>query len=199
MTPQTVTIAPPEDGGESTSAALESAAQSMAHAALAPSSLGYLGAHAIDSFDGPHGTVPCGAALRDGIVRAGAYGWLVVGREAFDALSMMGAHVCLSGHENEAGDAIDAAERRSAPDPGTGEGGAARDDDHDAYELAQVISGRELSGREAPLAALTSGPERDLGEADIIRDEHFEATRADMATGFLAAYAIDFGDGEECQ
>lgn len=199
MTPQTVTIGAPDQDGDATSAALESAAESMAHASLAPSTLGYLGARAIDAFDGPLGPVPCGPALEGGIVRAGRYAWLVVGQEAYDAIASMGAHICLTGHENELGDAIDAAERRSPPDPETGEGGQARDDENDAYELAQVIAGRSLAGAAPALAALTSGPERDLDESDLIRGEDHATTRTDMATCFLAAFAADFGDGEEAQ
>lgn len=196
MIPDTVTVDEPDYRDASISAAFESAAESMAHASLAPSTLAYLGARAIDAFDGPLGTLPAGATAIAGIARAGESAWIVSGREAYDLLAAMGAHICLSGHENEMGDAIDAAERRTPPDPQTSVGGMARDDENDAYEMSQVIAGRAIAGSAPPLAALTSGPERPLGEADLIRDTDFVTTRTDMASHFLAAFAIDFGDGE---
>lgn len=178
--------------------AIETAVDSLAHEALAPSTMGFTAAHAIILNALPESAAEMGPAATAGVHRAGEHVWIITSRDAVNALSLMGAHVALSGRDDVMCDIIDGAERMvAAQAERPSHAGGARDEDHDAHQLRDVVDARALADLPPALAVLTAGPELTLSPNDVTDSVIHATTPAKIAENFLIAFARDFATGNE--
>ena len=190
-----ISIAVDADGpdGEAFATALQTAVDSLANEALAPSTLAFIAANDVLQRVEPDAQFEVGALVTTAVHRAGEHIWCITTPEAYGTIARMGAHVALSQHDTIAADLIDAAERAAVKRAGShAEGAGPRDPAHDAHQLREVIDARALGDLPPVLAVLTAGPETELSPADVCESVIHTTTPAKVAERFLMTFADDF-------